>query len=91
MCIRDRSMEDIISELVSGSKYNPDAITITFKEGMRITDYASEIAKATNHSETEVLNTLNDSTFLETLRKKYWFLTDSILQEGIYYPLERCV
>ena len=85
---RDMSMEDIISELVSGSKYNPDAITITFKEGMRITDYASEIAKATNHSETEVLNTLNDNTFLETLRKKYWFLTDSILQEGIYYPLE---
>ena len=27
---RDMSMEDIISELVSGSKYNPDAITITF-------------------------------------------------------------
>lgn len=85
---RDMSMEDIISELISGSKYNPDAIKITFKEGMRITDYASVIAKATNHSETEILNTLNDRTFLEALSKKYWFLTDSILQEGIYYPLE---
>lgn len=85
---RNMSMEDIISELVSGSKYNPDAITITFKEGMRITDYATEISKTTNHSETEVLNTLNDRTFLENLSKKYWFLTDDILQEGIYYPLE---
>lgn len=85
---RDMSMEDIISELISGSKYNPDAIKITFKEGMRITDYASVISKATNHSETEILNTLNDRTFLEALSKKYWFLTDSILQEGIYYPLE---
>ena len=82
------SMEDIISELISGSKYNPDVITITFKEGMRITDYAKDIAKATNHSETEVLNTLNDRNFLDNLRQKYWFLTDSIFQDGIYYPLE---
>lgn len=85
---KDMSMEDIISKLVSGSKYNPDAITITFKEGLRITDYAKEIAKATNHSETEVLNTLNDRNFLDSLKQKYWFLTDDILQEGIYYPLE---
>lgn len=85
---QDMSMEDIISELISGSKYNPDVITITFKEGMRITDYAKDIAKATNHSETEVLNTLNDRNFLDNLRQKYWFLTDSIFQDGIYYPLE---
>ena len=55
---------------------------------MRITDYAKDIAKATNHSETEVLNTLNDRNFLDNLRQKYWFLTDSIFQDGIYYPLE---
>ena len=85
---QDMSMEDIISELISGSTYNPDVITITFKEGMRITDYAKDIAKATNHSETEVLNTLNDRNFLDNLRQKYWFLTDSIFQDGIYYPLE---
>ena len=85
---QDMSMEDIISELISGSKYNPDVITITFKEGMRITDYAKDIAKATNHSETEVLNTLNDRNFLDNLRQKFWFLTDSIFQDGIYYPLE---
>ena len=85
---QDMSMEDIISELISGSKYNPDVITITFKVGMRITDYAKDIAKATNHSETEVLNTLNDRNFLDNLRQKYWFLTDSIFQDGIYYPLE---
>ncbi len=85
---KDMSMEDIIYELISGSKYNPDAITITFKEGMRITDYARDIAKATNHSEAEVLNTLNDRVFLNDLKQKYWFLTDSIFQEGIYYPLE---
>lgn len=85
---RNMSMEDIIAELVSGSPYNPDAISITFKEGMRITDYAKVIAEETNHLETEVLNTLNNRTFLENLQKKYWFLTDAIFDEDIYYPLE---
>ena len=85
---KDMSMEDIILELASGSTYNPDAITITFKEGERITDYAKDIADATNHSETEVLNTLNNYDYITELMGKYWFLTDSILQEGIYYPLE---
>src|SRR5699024_1894265 len=26
--------------------------------------------------------------YLQELMSRYWFLTDSILQEGIYYPLE---
>ena len=85
---RDMSMEDIIEALSSGNNYNPDAISITFKEGERITDYAEDIAASTNHSETEVLNTMNDDAFLSQLMDKYWFLTDSILQDGIYYPLE---
>lgn len=85
---RDMSMEDIIEALSSGSNYNPDAISITFKEGERITDFAEDVAAATNHSETEFLNTINDATFLSNLMDKYWFLTDSILQDGIYYPLE---
>lgn len=85
---QDMPMEEIIDCLVKGNSYNPDAISITFKEGERITDYAEVIADATNHTQAEVLNTLNDPAFLEQLRNKYWFLTDSIVQEGIYYPLE---
>lgn len=85
---RDMSMEEIIDCLVKGNSYNPDAISITFREGERITDYAEDIASVTNHTQEEVLNTLNDRAFLEELQSKYWFLTDSIFQEGIYYPLE---
>ena len=85
---KDMSMEQIIDSLVSGNSYNPDAISITFKEGQRITDYADEIAIATNHTQAEVLNTINNREYLETLMKKYWFLTEDILKEEIYYPLE---
>ena len=85
---RDMSMEEIIEQMTKGSKYNPDAISITFREGERITDYAEDIADVTNHSKSEVLDTFNDRQFLNKLIDKYWFLTNSILQEGIYYPLE---
>lgn len=85
---QDMNMEDIIDELSSGSTYNPNAVKITFKEGERITDYADDIAANTNNTKSEVLTTLNDREFIDKLKEKYWFLTDDILQEGIYYPLE---
>lgn len=85
---RSMSMEEIINELVSGSSYNPDVISITFKEGERITDYVEEIARITSHSKDEVLSVMNNREYLEQLKSKYWFLTDSIFTTGIYYPLE---
>lgn len=82
------SLEEITNILEKGNSYNPDVITITFKEGKRITDYAKEIAKYTIHDYDEVLAILSDKQYAATLIQKYWFLTDAILQEGIYYPLE---
>ncbi len=61
---------------------------ITFIEGKRLTDYAEKIAEATNTSEEEVMNVFQDKEYLQTLISKYWFLTDDILNENIYYPLE---
>ena len=31
---------------------------------------------------------MNDSSYIKSLIEKYWFLTDSILDSNIYYPLE---
>lgn len=61
---------------------------LTFVEGKRIVDYAKIIAKNTNTTEEKVINTLNDKEYLQELIKKYWFLTDDILDSSIYYPLE---
>lgn len=85
---QDMSMSEIIEQLVSGNSYNPDTITITFKEGERITDYITDIAQATNHTPEEVRGVINDSNYLDELIRKYWFLTDNILNKDIYYPLE---
>lgn len=85
---KSMSMNDIIDTLSKGNSYNPDNVSITFKEGLRITDYALEISNKTNHTYEDVINTVNDKTYLQELINKYWFLTDSILDSDIYYPLE---
>lgn len=85
---QDMSMSEIIDELVSGNSYNPDTISITFKEGERITDYITDIAQATSHTPEEVRGVINDPSYLDELIRKYWFLTDNILSKDIYYPLE---
>ncbi len=85
---RSMSMDEIIDILFQGNNYNPDVVSLTFKEGERITDYAEVVSKNTNHTSDEFLEVVNDPTYLSELINKYWFLTDSILQEGIYYPLE---
>ena len=82
------SLSEVVSSLEEGSKYNPDLVVITFKEGKRITDYAKLISEKTNNKYDDVINKINDKTYLKELINKYWFLTDKILTDGIYYPLE---
>ncbi|MBQ6135260.1 MAG: endolytic transglycosylase MltG [Bacilli bacterium] len=85
---KSMSLKEIVESLKEGSTYNPNQIRITFKEGLRLTDYAQAISEETNHSYEEVLALLKDSDFLQELIQKYWFLTEDILNPSIYYPLE---
>ena len=85
---KNMSVEEIIKVLVEGNSYNPDEIKITFKEGIRITDYAEEIEKNTNHTALEFLQLMKDREYVKTFIADYWFLTDEILNQDIYYPLE---
>ena len=85
---RSMSLSEIVSSLEKGSNYNPNMIKLTFKEGERITDYANVISKNTNNSYDDVINTIKDKDYLKELISKYWFLTDDILNDQIYYSLE---
>ena len=77
-----------IFETICEGDYKKDVITITFKEGKRITDYAKVISNNTNYDEEEVIEVVNDKEYLNKLINKYWFLTEDILNPAIYYPLE---
>ena len=81
-------VKKIVDTLKEGSTYNPDTITITFREGLNMQLIAELIAKNTNHTEDEVFKLLADENYIKSLIKQYWFLTEDILESKIYYPLE---
>ncbi len=69
-------------------KINSSSITLV--EGQRLTDYATTLAENLSFTKEEFLDTANDQTFLNSLlaNENYWFLTDQILNNELYYPLE---
>ena len=85
---KDMSFSEIINLLKSGSKYNPDEVVITFREGLWIKDYIDVIVKNTNNTKEEVELVFNDLDYMNTLIDSYWFLEEDILNSEIYYPLE---
>lgn len=84
---RNLSTKEIFKMFQNG-KVKKDAITITFIEGKRITNYAKVISENFSYSEDDVIKKISDTTYLKELINKYDFLTDSILNSDLYYPLE---
>lgn len=84
---KSMTMKEIVEELEKGNT-NDNVIRLTFKEGESVKDYANMISKNTDITSEEFLSTIKDTTLLTSLINDYWFLTDSILDENIYYPLE---
>lgn len=82
-----KSVPEIIAKIASGDVLT-DEIQITFIEGKNIRWYAKTIAENTINSEEEVLNLLASEEYIDSLIEKYWFLTDEIKDEDVYFPLE---
>lgn len=85
---RDMDFETIIKTLEEGNSYNPDEISITFKEGINMREIAVVISNATNNSFDDVINKSNDIDYIDKLIEKYWFITDEIKNDDLYYKLE---
>lgn len=88
MLNRSMSLSEIVEVLEEGSKFDSNTLKLTFKEGQRITDYAKVVADSTNNNYEDVIAIFKDKNYMSELTNKYWFLTNNILQDGIYYPLE---
>lgn len=82
------NVSQLIDKLSQKNTYNPDAIRITFQEGINMRKVASIISNNTNNKEEDVYSLLKDQDYLDELIDKYWFLTDEIKNKKIYYPLE---
>ena len=84
---RKMSVKEIFKILNDGKVVNENTI-ITFKEGKRFINYIDLICDNYDFNKKEVLSMLSNKEFLDELINDYWFITDDILESGIYYPLE---
>ena len=82
------NLKEITEALKTGIMQNPNQLNITYIEGKNIRWLAKEIARTTNNSEEDVYNLLKDEEYINSLIQKYWFITDEVKDEAIYYPLE---
>ena len=87
---RNMTTQEIINVLATGEIADDERPTtmITFKEGIRLEDYMALLAEKTNLEYDTIINEVNDKEFLQTLINDYWFLTDDILNDELYYGLE---
>jgi len=84
---QNMSAKEILNRISSGDVYD-ESIKITFNEGKNMRWIAKTIAEKTNNTEDDVYALLKDERYIDSLIEKYWFLTDDIKNENIYYPLE---
>lgn len=85
---KDMKVPEIVEALQSGKVLKDVNVKMTFVEGKNFRYFAKVIAENTNNTEEAVYNLMKDEEYLDSLINDYWFITDEIKDEKIYYPLE---
>ena len=84
---KNMSVNDIVNVL-SKNSYDPNVVNITFKEGYNFYDIIDVITYNTNNTEEDINNLINNEEYINSLIEKYWFITDDIKNDKLYYALE---
>lgn len=85
---KSMSVDEIIEVLNSNTSIENEGVTVTFIEGKRFTDYAKIISDNFNYTIDEIKEVASNEEFINKLIENYWFITEDIKNEKIYYPLE---
>lgn len=85
---RTMTAKEIASLINSGKGYNPNEVTITFKEGKNMRSIAKTISDNTNNKYDLVIAKSNDTEYIKKLADKYWFIDNDIEKKGTFYKLE---
>ena len=85
---KSMTLMEILESLTNGTNIEKNEMAITFIEGKRFIEYADVLANNLTFTKEEVISTCKDKDYLTSLIEKYWFITDDILKDGVYYPLE---
>ncbi|HZH60261.1 MAG TPA: endolytic transglycosylase MltG, partial [Metabacillus sp.] len=86
---KSMTFQEIITSLKQGKVLNEAAFQITIPEGRQLTEIASIIANHTAFEEAQVLATLTNKEFIDSMKAKYPdLLTDDIYGKEVKYALE---
>lgn len=83
---QNMNVKEITQMLQTGIMHDPNQLSITYIEGKNMRWLAKKIEETTNNSQEAVMQVLSDENYINSLIDKYWFLTDEVKQEEIYYP-----
>lgn len=78
----------IVKYLSNKNNIKDTSIRLTFREGLNAKQMSEIVAKKTNITSEEFLNKINDSNYINSLKTKYWFITDDVLNNNLKYKLE---
>ncbi len=81
------TLEEMLNKMTKGDAVI-DSVSVTFVEGKRIPYFVSVVNKNFGYSEEEIYKVISDEAYLKELINKYWFLTDEVLNDKLYYALE---
>ena len=88
MISKAMSVNDILEILSSSSSVENETINVRLIEGKRFTTYMQQISETFNFKYDDVIAKTKDTEYLDKLINKYWFITDDIKNDKLYYPLE---
>ena len=80
-------LKEIVNMIVEG-RTDKEFVIFQIIEGENIKSIAKEITKVFAIPEKDFFDTLKNTEYLDELINKYWFLTNNIKDERIYYSLE---
>ncbi len=82
------SVQEIVKTLSNKNNQKITTIKITFREGLNIRQMAKIVEEKTDISSDEFISKIQNKEYIKSIQNDYWFLTDSIYNDQIYYPLE---
>ncbi len=83
-----QSIDELIETLKTGKVIVVPDIKLVIPEGFTIDQVIARLAKVADIPKEEISEQLSDREYIQSLVNEHEMLTDEVLQEGIYHPLE---
>ncbi|MET2870419.1 endolytic transglycosylase MltG [Exiguobacterium profundum] len=83
-----QSIDELIETLQTGKVIVVPDIKLVIPEGFTIDQVIARLAKVAELPKEEISEQLSDREYIQSLVNEHEMLTEEVLQEGIYHPLE---